>query len=109
MRSGFLHFLPGGKHLSANSRMSRGDGLRAHQWLLHRPWPKRAVRNVVDLIEGRQPRGAPHRGGTFSYIKNFMAYKHNLDIIDRSGMEAPKEWMIKRAKRAKNIVGGKRR
>jgi len=68
-----------------------------------------AVRNVVDLIEGRQPPGAPHRGGTLSYIKNFMVYKSSLDKIDRSGMQAPKEWMIKRAKRAKNIVGGKRR
>jgi protein TorT len=70
---------------------------------------KEAVRNVVDLIEGRQPVGAPHRGGSLAYIKNFMAYKHNLDLIDRSGIEAPKEWMIKRAKRSTNIVGGKRR
>jgi len=68
-----------------------------------------AVYNVVDLIEGRQPPGNPHRGGTLSYIKNFMVYKSSLDEIDRSGMQAPKNWMIKRAKRAKNIVGGKRR
>ncbi len=70
---------------------------------------KTAVRNVVDLIEGRQPPGAPHRGGSLSYIKNFMVYKSSLDKIDRSGMEAPKEWMIKGAKRAKTIVGGNRR
>jgi hypothetical protein len=38
-----------------------------------------------------------------------MVYKSSLDKIDRSGMQAPKEWMIKRAKRSKNIVGGKRR
>ena len=68
-----------------------------------------AVKNVVDLIEGRQPKGAPHRGGTLSYIKNFMVYKSSLGEIDRSGMEAPKDWMIKRAKRSSNIVGGKRR
>ncbi len=55
------------------------------------------------------PCGIAPSGGTLSYIKNFMAFKHNLDLIDRSGMEAPKEWMIKRQKRAKNIVGGKRR
>ena len=68
-----------------------------------------AVRNVVDLIEGRQPQGNPHRGGTLSYIQNFMAFKHNLSNLDRGGIEAPKNWMIKRAKRQKNIVGGKRR
>jgi protein TorT len=70
---------------------------------------KEAVYNVIDLIEGRLPPGAPSRGGTLTYIKNYMAFKQNLDILDRSGIEAPKEWMIKRQKRATNIVGGKRR
>ncbi|MDA1001095.1 MAG: substrate-binding domain-containing protein, partial [bacterium] len=53
---------------------------------------REAVRNVIDLIEGRQPQGVPYRGGTLAYIKNFMAYKHNLELLDRSGIEAPKEW-----------------
>ncbi len=68
-----------------------------------------AVYNVIDLIEGRTPPGTPYRGGTLSYIQNYMAFQHNLDILDRSGIEAPKNWMIKRQKRAANIVGGKRR
>ena len=33
-----------------------------------------AVYNVIDLIEGRQPPGTPYRGGTLSYIQNYMAY-----------------------------------
>lgn len=70
---------------------------------------RQAVRNIVELIEGRQPPGLASRGGTLSYIPNYMAYKENLDLIDRSGIEAPADWMAKRQARAVNIVGGQRR
>lgn len=68
-----------------------------------------AVRNIVDVIEGRTPAGIPYRGGSLTYIQNYMAYKHNLDLIDRRGIEAPADWMVKRQARAANIVGGQRR